>query len=392
MPWEPVSTMELRAEFAALASAEGACMASLCARFGISRKTGYKWRERWRSEGPGGLADRSRRPAASPGRASAQTEAAVLAVRAAHPSWGARKIHHAMKARHAKGQALAPPAASTVHEILRRNGVALGRAGDPPATGRFEHAEPNALWQMDFKGHVAMERGRLHPLTVLDDCSRFSVVLAACADERTATVRTRLADAFRRYGLPRRIVTDNGPPWGNGPGSPWTPLGVFLIEHGVGVGHSRPYHPQTLGKDERFHRTLKAEALSGPPFVDLAAAEAALARWRDVYNLERPHEALGHAPPVSRYAPSPRIYQEAVERFDYAPGDLVRRVGDGGRFSLDGRLLRAPRAFRGRDIALRPTAVDGAHDLFFRHQRIGHLDIRAPDPQIAPVTHVPEQV
>lgn len=386
MPWEPVSTMELRGEFTALSSAEGACMAALCARFGISRKTGYKWRARFRAEGTCGLADRSRRPTLSPGRTPAQAEAAVLAVRSEHPAWGARKIHHAMKA---KG--LAPPAPSTIHEILRRNGVGLVRSDDPPAKRRFEHERPNDLWQMDFKGHVPMQRGRLHPLTVLDDCSRFAVVLAACADERTGTVRAALVDAFRRYGLPWRIITDNGPPWGDGPGSPWTPLGVFLIEHGVGVSHSRPYHPQTLGKDERFHRSLKAEALSGPPFRDLAVAEAALARWREVYNLERPHEALGYAPPVTRYVPSPRSYQDVVAPFEYGPGEIVRRVGDGGRFSVKGRMLRAPRAFRGRDIALRPTAEDGVCDLVFRHQTIGRLDLREPKPKIAPVTHVSEQ-
>ena len=111
---------------------------------------------------------------------------------------------------------------------------------------------------MDFKGHVALRAGRLHPLTVLDDHSRFAVVLAACADEQTETVRQQLIIAFRRYGLPERLITDNGSPWGDGPGSPFTPLGVWLIEHGIRISHSRPYHPQTMGKDERFHRSLKA--------------------------------------------------------------------------------------------------------------------------------------
>jgi hypothetical protein len=131
---------------------------------------------------------------------------------------------------------------------------------------------------MDFKGHVPLCRGRLHPLTVLDDHSRFALVLAACADERTETVKACLTEAFRRYGLPWRMTMDNGSPWGNGPGDPYTPLGVWLIQQAIRVGHSRPYHPQTQGKDERFHRTLKAEALAGPPFDDLVHAARSLDR------------------------------------------------------------------------------------------------------------------
>jgi hypothetical protein len=157
---------------------------------------------------------------------------------------------------------------------------------------RFEHAAPNDLWQMDFKGHVALRAGRLHPLTVLDDHSRFSVALSACADQTTETVKARLITAFRRYGLPWRIATDNGPPWGDGGRNDFTLLTVWLIETGITMSHSRPCHPQTLGKDERFHRSLKAEALQGPPFADLAEAQHAFDQWRHVYNAQRPHDAL----------------------------------------------------------------------------------------------------
>ena len=181
---------------------------------GISPTSGYKWLERWRVHGTAGLQERSRRPQNSPLRSAAATENAVLSVRAEHPAWGGRKIARRLKDLGHE----AAPAPSTVTAILKRHGVELGAfGGGQSAFTRFERARPNELWQMDFKGHVALHAGRLHPLTVLDDHSRFAVVLAACANERTETVRQQLIIAFRRYGLPERLITDNGSPWGDGP-------------------------------------------------------------------------------------------------------------------------------------------------------------------------------
>jgi transposase InsO family protein len=376
MPFHEGSRMDTRLEFVMLASVEGANIRNLCRRYSISPTTGYKWLERWRIEGAAGLQELSRRPENSPSRSAAAMEQAVLSVRTEHPAWGARKIARRLKDLGHE----AVPAASTVTEILKRHGVELGAyGGGQPAFIRFERARPNELWQMDFKGHVAMHTGRLHPLTVLDDHSRFAVVLAACANEQTETVRQQLIIAFRRYGLPEGLITDNGSPWGEGPGGPFTPLGVWLIEHDVRISHSRPYHPQTMGKDERFHRSLKAEVLSRPAFVDLAAAERAFDRWRDVYNTQRPHEAIGLAVPASRYQPSPRDYVETIAPFEYAPDDIVRRVQQGGHVSLLGRAVKIPKAFRGKAVAFRPTTEDGVFDAVFRTQLIATIDIRPLD-------------
>ena len=274
MPFHEVSRMDAKLEFVRLAHAPGANVRMLCRRFGVSPTTGYKWLDRYREQGAAGLVEASRRPHGSPMRCDGQVEAAVLELRDAHPAWGGRKLRACL----ARQGVQPTPAASTITAILRRHGRPTGLFGGGRADWtRFEHPQPNDLWQMDHKGHVAMaDGGRLHPLTVLDDHSRFAVVLKASPDQRTASVREALVEAFRRYGLPRAIITDNGSPWGDGPGSPWTPLGVFLIDQGVRVAHSRPYHPQTMGKDERFHRTLKAEAMSGPPFRDLCAAGSRL--------------------------------------------------------------------------------------------------------------------
>ena len=372
MPWEPKSMLDVRSEFVLLARGEAANVSALCRRFGISTKTAYKWLKRFERDGLAGLADQSRRPKCSPKRSAKETETQVLDLRLAHPAWGGRKIAAVLRRK-----AIKAPSPSTVTAILRRNGVELGAFGGGAAAFiRFEHPAPNDLWQMDFKGHVAMREGRLHPLTVLDDHSRYAIVTSACANEQTETVKTRLIAAFRRYGLPLCIMSDNGSPWGDGPGSPFTPLGVFLIEQGIRIGHSRPYHPQTNGKDERYHRSLKAEALSGPPFDDLAQAEAALVKWRHLYNTERPHEALGLGVPIDRYRPSPRNYRDAIEAFDYAPDDTVRRVQQQGIVSFRGTEYRIPQAFYGKDIAFRPAEKDGTYKIYFRHQFIKSLDIQ----------------
>lgn len=375
MPFHEVSRMDQREEFVRLASAKGANVQGLCRRYGISRTTGYKWLERWKASGQSELKELSRRPLSSPWRSDATIEAAVLAVRAEEPTWGGRKISRRLKD---LGH-IAVPAPSTVTAILRRHGVELGGfgGGERPFI-RFEREQPNELWQMDFKGHVPLTTaGRLHPLTVLDDHSRFAVVLAACANERTLTVKAQLISAFRRYGQPATIITDNGPPWGDGPDSWYTPLGVWLIEHGIGISHSRSYHPQTMGKDERFHRTLKTDVLSRGPFVDLAAAERAFERWRTVYNTQRPHQAIDMAVPISRYQPSPRDYIETIVPFDYAPGDIVRRVQQGGQAHLLGRVVKVSKAFRGKAVAFRPTTHDGVFHAFFRHEMIATVHIRA---------------
>ena len=358
-----------REEVCRLALSEGTNRRQLCRRFKISPTTLYQLLGRYRAAGAAGLAERSRRPHRTPSRTAAEVEAAVLAVRRDNPVWGGRKIAATLRR-----QGLPAPAPSTVTAILRRHGEPLVAPGQQ-AWQRFEHAEPNALWQMDFKGHVALAHGRLHPLTVVDDHSRYSIELRAADNERRATVQNAVQAAFERYGLPEVILTDHGKPWGDQPEHRLTRFGVWLIEHGVAPWHSRPRHPQSRGKNERFHRTLNAELLQGRIFDDLDQAQRAFDAWRHRYNHHRPHDALDLAVPADRYRPSPRAFNPLVLPFDYGPDDIVRRVDHEGRISFHSRRLKASRALAGKDIALRATMIDGRFDLVFRHVVVKAIDL-----------------
>lgn len=373
MPWKEVSKMSQRREFVTLAQAQGSNIRALCRYFGISPTTGYKWLQRFHERNDDGLVDLPRRPHHSPFRTPAEVERTVLAAREARPAWGARKLRAWLLA---KGHERMP-SPSTITAILTRH----SRIG--PAEGlphrpwqRFERQAPNELWQMDFKGHFPMTRGRCHPLTVLDDHSRFALGLQACGNEQGETVQDRLTAIFRRYGLPNTMLMDNGSPWGHDQDHPYTPFTVWLLRLGIGVTHGRPYHPQTQGKDERFHRTMNVEVLQGNSFTDLSHCQRAFDRWRDIYNLERPHEALDLATPASKYQVSQRPFPEVLPTVEYEPNDLVRRVGDKGRISVSGRIYKVPKAFKGMQVAIRPTTTDGIWTVFFATHAIAQLDFR----------------
>jgi transposase InsO family protein len=367
--------MDQREEFVKLALAPGANMLELCRRFRISRSNGYKWLGRYLAQGRAGLSDRSRRPLHSPARTTADVEAEVLRIREeSNNAWGGRKIERVMQN---SGQIKAP-VPSTITEILRRHGKLDEHAHEHPGPyQRFEHAAPNELWQMDFKGHFAIGRGRCHPLTVLDDHSRYSLTIAACDDEQDPTVRARLVPVFRRYGLPLAILMDNGPPWGDGANTSQTIFTVWLMRLGVRVTHSRPLHPQTQGKDERFHRTLKAEVLNNRTFRDLPECQHAFDRWRHIYNHERPHEALAMVTPAERYCASPCPFPETLPPIEYADSDIVRKVDANGHISFQARRLSIGKAFRGQPIALRPSAEDGVFTAHFCAHRVATLDLRS---------------
>lgn len=370
MPWREVSVMNERREFVRLAMREGVNFRELCRGFEIHPDTGYKWLGRWHSGEE--LADRSRRPHTSPGRTERALEERILMIRDAHAAWGARKI-----ARCLANEGLPCPAVSTVHEILRRHGRIVAPPGGPAAWRRFEKPAPNLLWQMDFKGWVALaDDSRCHPLTVIDDHSRYDLCLAACPNEQGRTVQEQLTHTFRRYGLPEAFFVDNGGPWGDSGGERFTRLGVWLLKLGVAVLHSRPYHPQSRGKNERFHRTLKAEVFALRRFRDLADVQRAFDAWRMVYNLERPHGALDLDVPASRYRPSARSMPDRLPAVDYDEHEIVRTVpGTKDYIQFKGRPWKVPQAFRGERVAVRPLTTDGWYGVFFGAYQVATIDL-----------------
>lgn len=376
MPWSEVSIVGQREEFVGLAGQPNSNIRLLSRRFGVSPTTGYKWLERHRRDGRRGLEDQSRRPHHSPRRCCSDLEEAILRLRDQHPAWGARKLRRRLLV--TTGGPV--PSASTVHQILVRHGkIDPTESIKHHAFQRFEHPAPNQLWQMDFKGHFSTERARCHPLTVLDDHSRFVVGLQACADERSQTVQQRLSSIFRLYGLPDRMTMDNGAPWGSDGRYRFTALTAWLIRLGVRVSHSRPYHPQTQGKDERLHRTLGDELLRRRRFLDLSDTQAGFDQWRHVYNFERPHEALQMQVPASRYQPSLRSFPEVLPPITYRPGDHVRKVQMDGEIWFKGRRFVIGRAFYRQPIALRPSPLDDAFDVLFCDQLITRIDLNDPE-------------
>lgn len=378
MPWKPTDIMSLRSEFVRLAQQQTDSFTALCQRFGISTKTGYKWCQRHQAE-PSSLADHSRRPHHSPTQTACEIETLVVDLRRQHPTWGGRKLQRRLLD---LGH-LCVPAPSTITDILHRHQLISPQASEKAQPWqRFEHPQPNALWQIDFKGHFETLAARCHPLTMLDDHSRFNLILAACAQPNTITVQAHLAQTFARYGLPARINADNGAPWGS-PSSHQhgiTELTIWLIRLGIRVSHSRPYHPQTNGKEERFHRTLKGDVLAGKTFNDLAQVQAAFEPWRTIYNEQRPHEALDYATPISRYRPSPIVMPSVLPAIEYRGDDRVVTVDWNGFVKVDNRRFKVSNSLHRLPIALRADpGVDGLFDLYFCHQRFGQIDLNCAE-------------
>jgi transposase InsO family protein len=375
MPWKEISTMSQRLEFVLLAQQEDANIRSLCRAYQISSRTAYKWLSRYKQEGEAGLVDHSRRPQNSPVRSSPQTEETILRLREENPYWGGRKIHRILK----NAGFQDPPHPNTITDILRRNGKIIPEQSQlHTPCQRFEKSAPNELWQIDFKGWFDTCCGRCYPFTILDDHSRFNLGLKACADETKQTVQTHLTAIFRLFGLPLMILSDNGPPWfGRRPQMVYSELAIWLMCLGIRLIHGRPGHPQTQGKEERFHRTLKMELLSGRSFFDLADCQKAFDGWRDRYNLYRPHEALAFDVPASHYQISSRPFPEVLPVVEYDVNAIVRKVQVNGIISFKGKEYKTSKGLTGQRVELRQAKQEDCYQVLFCNQIIDTINLKA---------------
>jgi transposase InsO family protein len=377
MPWQEMRVMDQRVRFAGALVSDLYTMTELCAAYGISRKTGYKWAERYRREGIDGLKDRSRAPGSCPHRTEPRCEEALVAERQKRPRWGPRKLLKLLEPQHPDW---GWPAESTAGEILKRHGLVESRRCRPRRLPRskptVETAEPNDLWTADYKGEFRMGNRRLcYPLTVADQHSRY---LLAC-DGRTSVARDGTRATFERlfaeYGLPSRILTDNGLPFA-GPRSPrrLSRLSVWWIQLGIEPIVTQPGHPEQNGCHERMHRTLK-DATARPPASCMRTQQRAFDVFRAEYNEIRPHESLEMRPPATLYAPSARPYPKKTPQTEYPGHWEIRRVSRSGEFAWRGQMLYLTATLAGQNIGLHEID-DGIWSLSFGDLLLGRYDER----------------
>lgn len=374
MPWSCPSPMDQKIRFIADYQRHVFALAELCRRCGVSRKTAYKWIERYQVDGPPGLVDRSRRPHACPHQTPSKVAEALLEFRRRHPTWGAKKLLRILSQRCPTWKW---PARSTCSDLLKRNGLVTGkrRRAYPGHLGRplTPMTEPNAIWTADFKGQFKTRDGEYcYPLTIVDGFSRY---LLACQALRSTSVRLAkpvFLRLFEEYGLPRIIRTDNGVPFATTALGRLSLLSVWWIRLGIYPELIEPAHPEQNGRHERMHRTLKAET-TRPPSGNLNAQQKRFNRFLAEYNDERPHEALGQETPASVYKPSPRELPRKLPPLEYPGHFEVRLVSrnSGIRWKCD--WVCVTHTLAGEYVGLEEVD-DGIWDVYFGPVKLGRMD------------------
>jgi putative transposase len=375
MPWKQTCALDEKMKLVAAFLSEEWPIAELSRQFQVSRKTVYKWVERYSAEGPEGLLERSRRPRCCPHAMSDAVVAAILDARRAHPTWGARKLLAWLAARR---RPTAWPAPSTVAELLRRYGYSRPRGRRrrvPPYTQPFERCEkPNDVWCADFKGQFRLGDGTLcYPLTLTDANTRFLLRCTALVTTSLEVAQPVFESAFKEFGLPGVVRTDNGPPFATRAPYGLSQLSIWWLK--LGIGHERitPGHPEQNGRHERMHRTLKAEATK-PPAATRRGQQRKFDDFRAEYNTERPHEALNQQTPASQYERSTRRYPRQLAEFEYSPDATLRTIHESGRIRWqDRRLVHIGAALAGEKIAMQRTE-DDIWEVLFGPLRLGVLD------------------
>jgi transposase InsO family protein len=377
MPWLETAPVDERMRFIQDALSDRFTMSELCARYGVSRRVGYKWVARYEEEGRRGLHDRSRAPHHCPHRIPAELAELLCGLRREHPHWGARKLLRILATRHPGVTGL--PAPSTAADLLARRGLVLRRRHRrpqqhpgvvPPTT-----AAPNDLWTADFKGEFRTGNGvYCFPLTIADQHTRYLLTCHGLFSTQTVTARPVFERAFRAYGLPRAIRTDNGVPFATQAIHGLSFLNVWWMRLGIQHQRIHPGRPQENGAHERMHRTLKRQAIR-PVRRTCAAQQRAFDAFRREYNTVRPHEWLNQDTPASHYAPSPRPYPARLPPLEYPGHFLVKKITTGGTFRFRRKLLHLANALTDQHVGLEETD-DGIWAIYFNTVLIATLDER----------------
>lgn len=367
MPWERRTVEDQRGEFAQ-AALECSNFSALCREYGITRRTGMKWKARYEAQEP--LSDRSRRPNSSPTRTPEAVERRILELRAENPGWGAKTLHKVLENQGEQNL----PCVRTVNNILRRNGCISPEESQKrqPFT-RYEKEKCNMMWQTDFKGEFRMEDNNYcYPLTIIDDHSRFSIKIAPRLSTKNVVIPV-FTEVFHEYGLPDSILSDNGSQFA-GFRKGYTQFERWLMELDILPIHGRIKHPQTQGKIERFHRTMKQELLNHISISNIDDAEVQFGDWREKYNNIRPHEALGMKTPGQVYIASPRAYPEKIQDWEYGGEYHVIKVNSWGYARFDKWQVYLSETMIDKYIEFRPSPDGESFFACYRNFKIAEFN------------------
>lgn len=390
MPWKERTAVEERKEFLTAWQRQEQSFSALCRYFGISRPTGYKWIGRYETRGESGLVDESRMPLYQPRAMPDAVRSPILELRVKHPTWGPKKLKARLEREFPN---LRWPARSTMGDLLRREGLAQPRPARRrtlPHSAPMAHAQsPNDVWCADFKGWFLCRNGqRCDPLTMTDAYSRFLLRCRAVPKTDGVHVREIFEAAFREYGLPWAIRTDNGPPFASTGLCGLSRLAVWWIRLGILPERIEPGCPEQNGRHERFHRTLKAETAT-PPSANLSRQQQAFADFQNEYNRVRPHEALGMRTPDRFYRASERKYPARLDQLAYPFQGYLRRISPAGHMSWKTRQVYVNVLLENEDVALRPID-DGLYEVFFGPLLLGWFD--EPSANFTPVKAPPRSL
>ena len=383
MPWKNVTPMEEKHRFITLAQSDRFTISELCESFGISRKTGHKWLNRYAERGLDGLLEQSRVPKSVPLRTEDSIERLIVSERRKHSTWGGKKLHTILQTQHAIES---PPAISTINAILKRNGLVKDRRRRGGVfkveRGTLTQADhPNHVMAVDFKGWFKTQDGqRFDPLTATDLHSRFILKAQGLPQATTRWTQQAFRALFKREGLPEIIRVDNGAPFASvGPGG-LSRLSVWWIGLGIEVQFTRPGCPQDNGSHERMHRTMKAECCK-PPSMNRQAQQQRMDRWKKEFNQQRPHEALDQRVPAEVYQASSNRLDEQIKPDLYGPATQTKRVSQSGHISLEGYSCHVGDAFAGVDVSIEEIKTTGIVNIQYANVKLGSFVI-APNARL----------